>query len=72
LRIVASGAAGYAVLIASTMVQTYDGRGPLDLSPLTTMLALIGLAVLLTTGLVALRGLTTRNLPQPVSSPRGG
>jgi hypothetical protein len=72
LRIVASGAAGYAVLIASTMVQTYDGRGPLDLSPLTTMLALIGLAVLLTTGLVALRGLTTRNLPQPVSSSRSG
>jgi hypothetical protein len=30
LRIVALGTAGYVVLIASTLVQTYSGRGPLD------------------------------------------
>jgi hypothetical protein len=59
LRIVALGAAGYAVLIASTMVQTYDGRGPLDLSLLTSVLALVGLGLLAAAGLIALRGLAT-------------
>jgi hypothetical protein len=57
LRIVAVGATGYAFLIASTMVQTYDGRGPLDLSVLTSSLALVGLAILAATAVVALRGL---------------
>jgi hypothetical protein len=60
LQIVALGAVGYAVLIASTLVQTYDGRGPLDLSPLTTALALIGIATLATAGTQALRGLLSR------------
>lgn len=57
LRIVALGAAGYAVLIASTLVQTYDGRGPLDLSPLTSALALAGLGLLAIAGLKALKGI---------------
>lgn len=57
VRIVVLGAVGYAALIASTMVQTYDGRGPLDLSPLTTALALSGLLLLAGVGVVALRGL---------------
>ena len=61
LRIVALGAAGYAVLIASTLVQTYDGRGPLDLSPLTSVLALIGIAVLGAAGLIALNGVRPGN-----------
>ncbi len=67
LRIVALGAIGYAVLIASTLVQTYDGRGPLDLSPLTSGLALIGIATLATVGTLALRGLTTTTpvTPEP-------
>ena len=52
LRIVALGAVGYAVLIASTLVQTYDGRGPLDLSPLTSTLALLGIATLAIAGLL--------------------
>jgi hypothetical protein len=56
-RIVALGAAGYAVLIASTLVQTYDGRGPLDLSPLTSALAVAGLALLAVAGFKALNGL---------------
>jgi len=62
IRIVALGAVGYAVLIASTLVQTYDGRGPLDLSPLTSALALIGIATLAATGVLALRSLLTRSL----------
>jgi hypothetical protein len=53
LRIVALGASGYAVLIASTMVQTYDGRGPLDLSFLTSVLALIGLGLLAASAVIA-------------------
>ncbi len=61
LRIVALGAAGYAVLIASTLVQTYDGRGPLDLSPLTSVLALIGLVVLGAAGVIALNGVRPAN-----------
>ena len=60
LRIVTLGAVGYAVLIASTMLQTYDGRAPLDLSPLTSTIALIGIALLLTAGVITLRGLVVR------------
>ncbi|MEV0288086.1 hypothetical protein AB0H36_28555 [Kribbella sp. NPDC050820] len=56
VRLVVLGAVGYAVLIASTMVQTYDGRGPLDLSPLTTALALTGVILLAGVVVVALLG----------------
>jgi hypothetical protein len=70
LRIVALGAAGYAVLIGSTMVQTYDGRGPLDLSLLTSGLALVGLGLLAAAGVIALRGLSTRTSP-PTRVPAG-
>ena len=65
LRIVALGAVGYAVLIASTLVQTYDGRGPLDLSPLTSTLALLGIATLAIAGLLALRGILSQSLVTP-------
>ncbi|MFG1812792.1 hypothetical protein ACGFIF_03410 [Kribbella sp. NPDC049174] len=61
VRIVALGAVGYAVLIASTLVQTYDGRGPLDLSPLTSVLALVGLAILAAVGVVTLNGIRPEN-----------
>ncbi|TCO35223.1 hypothetical protein EV652_101102 [Kribbella steppae] len=57
VKIVALGAVGYAVLIASTLVQTYDGRGPLDLSPLTSVLALVGIAILAVVGVVTLNGI---------------
>jgi len=56
MRIVALGAAGYVGLIASTMVQTYAGRGPLDLGVTTSLLALVGLVLLATSGLLALLG----------------
>jgi hypothetical protein len=69
LRIVALGAAGYAVLIASTMVQTYAGRGPLDLGPLSSVLALIGLGLLAAAALLALRALATRSGPPVRTSP---
>jgi hypothetical protein len=57
LRIVGFGAAGYAGLIASTMVQAYDGRGPLDLGVVTSLLGLAGLALLAAAALIVLRGL---------------
>lgn len=60
LRILAVGAAGYAVLIASTAVQTYQGGAPLDLGLLTSALALIGVGLLVTSGVLAVRSLQTR------------
>jgi hypothetical protein len=75
LRIVALGASGYAVLIGSTMVQTYDGRGPLDLSFLTSVLALIGLGLLAASAVIALRGIAPRlgSTPPPIlGSPTAG
>jgi hypothetical protein len=62
LRIVALGATGYAGLIASTMVQTYSGRGPLDLGVVTSVLALVGLGLLGAGALWALRELGPRLL----------
>lgn len=70
LNVVALGAAGYAGLIASTMVQTYDGRGPLDLGLLAAALALVGLAMLAASALVALQGLRTRPRPSTHVSAR--
>lgn len=57
VRVVELGAAGYVVLIGSTMVQTYAGRGPLDLDVASAAFALIGLALLATAAVIALRGL---------------
>ena len=57
VRVVELGAAGYVVLIGSTMVQTYAGRGPLDLDVASAAFALIGLALLATSAVLALRGL---------------
>jgi len=69
VNVVATGAAGYACLIASTMVQTYEGRGPLDLGVVAIILALIGLGLLAAVALIALRGLGTRS--RPPNSPSG-
>ncbi len=78
-RVVFLGAAGYAVLIASTMVQTYGGDGPLDLGVLTSGLALIGMGLLATSAVMALRGLGSRVRPpstspssRPPSGPQSG
>ena len=64
LRIVGIGAAGYCFLIASTMVQTYGGRGPLDFSLVTTALAACGVGLLTASAVIALHGLTTRTTPR--------
>ncbi|MPZ96369.1 MAG: hypothetical protein GEU96_16000 [Propionibacteriales bacterium] len=69
LKVVALGAAGYVGLIASTVVQTYGGRGPLDLGVVTSVLALVGLGLLVASAPIALRGLgsplpPTTALPQ--------
>ncbi len=68
LRIVGLGALGYTGLVASTMVQTFSGRGPLDLSLVASALAVLGLGLLGASALVALRGLASR---VPASSGEG-
>ena len=69
-EIVGLGALGYAVIIASTMVQTYAGEAPLDLTLASSALAATGLVLLAASALLALRGLATRSGP-PVGSPPG-
>lgn len=60
VRVVALGTVGYAALIASTMVQAYGGRAPFDLGVASTALALVGLALLVTSAVLALRALAPR------------
>lgn len=60
VRVVALGTVGYTALVASTMVQTYGGRGPLDPDVFTTALALAGLTLLVVSALLALRALGPR------------
>jgi hypothetical protein len=60
LEIVALGAAGYAALIASTMVLTYAGRSPLDLTAMSSALALLGLGLLAVGAVMASLGLAGR------------
>ena len=57
VRVVRVGIGGYAVLIAATLVQTYGGRAPLDPGPGVILLALVGVALLATSWLVAVRRL---------------
>ena len=64
VEILAVGAAGYAALVASTMVQTYSGRRPLDLSIYSSALAVLGLGLLAVSAGFALRGVAAR-LRQP-------
>jgi len=64
LKVVGVGAAGYGLLIASTMVQTFAGRGPLDFTLATTALAGCGIGLLITSAVIALHGLATRTRPQ--------
>jgi hypothetical protein len=72
VRVVALGAMGYGLIIASTMVQTYAGRSPVDLTIGATALASAGLVVLAVAAVLALRGLATRseralNLDEPAT-----
>ena len=69
LRVVALGAIGYGCLITATMVQTYAGRGPLDPEFGSSAIALVGLALLGTSGLIALNGIRSRVRP-PAAAPR--
>ena len=54
---VALGATGYGCLIAGTMVQTYSGRGPLDVGLITSAFGVLGLGLLAASALVSLAGL---------------
>jgi hypothetical protein len=60
LRVVALGAAGYAGLIASTMVQAYGGRGPLDLGVVSAALAVAGFTTLVASAVIAVHALRSR------------
>ena len=62
LSIVLLGAMGYVGLIASTMVQMFTGRGPLDLVVTASALGLLGLGLLGASAFFALRGLGSRGL----------
>jgi hypothetical protein len=70
LRVLAIGATGYAVLIASTFVQTYGGDAPLDLGLLSAALALVGVGLLVTSGVLAVRSVRARGrtAPAPLSA----
>ncbi|RZT17459.1 hypothetical protein EV649_5001 [Kribbella sp. VKM Ac-2569] len=57
IRIVQLGAIGYAVVIVSTMIQTYSGSRPLDLGLVSSAVAVAGLGLLGASGLIALRAL---------------
>jgi hypothetical protein len=59
---VAIGALGYGALVAASTVQTFSGRGPLDLSLPGALLAVAGLSVLVASFAVAL---VTRSEPFP-------
>ncbi|MGH3457526.1 hypothetical protein [Aeromicrobium sp.] len=63
LRIVSVGAVGYAAIIMSTMVQAYAGHAPLDFTMTSTAFAIVGLALLATSAVLALSGLATRSRP---------
>jgi hypothetical protein len=68
MRIVGLGAVGYALVIASTMAQTYAGRAPLDLTLLPSVLAGFGLVLLAVCATLAVLGLGSRSRP-PASRP---
>ena len=60
LRIVGLGAIGYGSLIASTLLQAYGGRSPLDLDATSTVLAVAGIGLLAVCAAISLRAVTTR------------
>lgn len=60
IRTVTIGAIGYVGLIASTLLQAYGGRGPLDLGIASSATAVVGLGLLVTSAVIALRGIVVR------------
>jgi hypothetical protein len=60
LRTVGLGALGYALLIAATMLQTYDGRAPLDLALTSSATALTGLGLLAWSAARSIRAVAVR------------
>ena len=69
VRIVSMAAVGYGLVIASTGLQAYAGRAPLDLVITTTVLALVGLALMAVSAVLALRGLAHRPSATPPAGP---
>jgi len=69
LEIVGLGAIGYSALIASTMLQAYGGRSPLDLDATSTVLAIVGIALLAVCAAIALRAVATRPPAAPTPDP---
>jgi hypothetical protein len=65
LRIVGLGAIGYGALIASTLLQAYGGRSPLDLDATATVLAVVGIALLGICAVITLRAVATRPPTRP-------
>jgi hypothetical protein len=63
VRVVGLGAAGYALIMAATMVQTYSGRGPLDVGAVPAGLAVVGLGLVGASLLLGLRALGARLHP---------
>ena len=60
VEIVAVAGAGYGALIASSLLQAYAGRSPLDLDATSTVLAVVGLALLVFCAAYALRTVAGR------------
>ena len=69
IRIVSMAAVGYGLVIASAGLQAYAGRAPLDLDVTASALALVGLALMLASALLALRGLAHRTQPPAMPPP---
>ena len=69
LRAVMLGALGYSAVIGAAMIQTYSGAAPLDVGVASAALALIGLAVVGVSGLIALVGLRSHALSHPFTGP---
>jgi hypothetical protein len=60
LQIIGLGAMGYGALIASTLLQAYGGRSPLDLDATSTVLAVVGVGALAASAIMTLRAVATR------------
>ena len=67
IRIVSMAAVGSGLVIASTGLQVYAGRAPLDLDLTSSALAAVGLVLMLASAVLALRGLASR--PEPPAAP---
>ena len=60
VEVVAVAGVGYGALIASSLLQAYAGRSPLDLDATSTVLAVVGLGLLVFCAVFALRAVAGR------------